>query len=189
MVLRLLKNTVCIYLAVSSLMPPYGKADLSLLSLTDPSIPSHWFWSCCFGFQSSDTDLWVWNIMAASNQNLSLAQKELLLWHQHLSHAGLSTVQSLVCHRRASKVDTVSDLVHLRDGPYLPCTYNMPKAPVMVFFAWPVRHQRPLTALLLSMKNLVPLLVKWCSKRGMLSRATALAVTTISLLSLVGTSL
>ena len=31
----------------------------------------------------------------ALNQNLSLAQKELLLWHHRLSHAGLSTIQNI----------------------------------------------------------------------------------------------
>eukprot|EP00804_Cyclotella_cryptica_P012739 CCRYP_019202-RA/>CCRYP_019202-RA protein AED:0.43 eAED:0.27 QI:0/0/0/1/0/0.5/2/0/558 len=84
------------------------------------------FWSRCFSFQAAERDVWARNILAASNQNLTLAQKELLLWHQRLSHAGLSTVQNISQQRRESNLSTLSDLVRLRDGPLLPYTYNVP---------------------------------------------------------------
>eukprot|EP00804_Cyclotella_cryptica_P004979 CCRYP_014091-RB/>CCRYP_014091-RB protein AED:0.37 eAED:0.31 QI:0/0/0/1/1/1/2/0/446 len=77
-------------------------------------------------FHTSDRDVWARNILAASNQNLTLAQKELLLWHQRLSHAALATVQNISRQRRDSCPSTSSDLVRLPDSPLLPCTYNVP---------------------------------------------------------------
>jgi hypothetical protein len=37
------------------------------------------FWSRCFAFQAPERDIWTRSILAASNQNLTLPQKELLL--------------------------------------------------------------------------------------------------------------
>eukprot|EP00804_Cyclotella_cryptica_P006881 CCRYP_020804-RA/>CCRYP_020804-RA protein AED:0.48 eAED:0.37 QI:0/-1/0/1/-1/1/1/0/621 len=103
---------------------PYGRANLPILPMC--SSDSSCFWSRCFAFQASDKDIWARNILAASNQNLTLAQKELLLWHQRLSHAGLSTVQNISRQRREPCPNNSSELVRIRDGPLLPCTYNVP---------------------------------------------------------------
>jgi hypothetical protein len=108
---------------------PYGRANLPVLCLVQsPFEHPQCFWSKCFGFKVWDQDLWARNILDASNQNLTLAQKELLLWHQRLSHAGLSSIHNLVCQRRSVKVESEEELVDLRSGPILPCTYNVPKA-------------------------------------------------------------
>ena len=86
------------------------------------------FWSRCFAFQESEHDVWARSILAASNQNLTLTQKELLLWQQRLSHAGLSTVQNISRHRRDSCPSGSSELVRICDGPLLPCTYSVPSS-------------------------------------------------------------
>ena len=105
---------------------PYGHANLPVLPMCSPNHSKSCFWSRCFAFQASDRDVWARSILAASNQNLTLAQKELLLWHQRLSHAGLSTVQNISRQRRDSCPSDSSELVRICDGPLLPCTYNVP---------------------------------------------------------------
>ena len=85
------------------------------------------FWTQCFGFSATVKDSWAKNILDASNQNLTLAQKELLLWHQRLAHAGISLVHNLVRQRRDTKVNSEEDIVDLRNGHSLPCTYNVPR--------------------------------------------------------------
>jgi hypothetical protein len=74
---------------------PYGHGNLPIFPLSLPDRTPRCFWARCFSFQASDQDIWTRSILDASNQNLSLAQKELLLWHHHLSHAGLSTIQNI----------------------------------------------------------------------------------------------
>ena len=66
---------------------PYGRANLPILPMRPSDAPPSCFWSRCFSFQATDRDVWARNILAALNQNLTLAQKELLLWHQCLSHS------------------------------------------------------------------------------------------------------
>eukprot|EP00804_Cyclotella_cryptica_P029108 CCRYP_005282-RA/>CCRYP_005282-RA protein AED:0.23 eAED:0.21 QI:0/0/0/0.75/0/0/4/0/1154 len=95
---------------------PYGRANLPILPMRSPENTSC-FWSRCFSFHTSEQDVWARNILASSNQNPTLAQKELLLWHQ---------LQNISRHRRDSHPSTSSDLVRLHSGPLLPCTYNVP---------------------------------------------------------------
>jgi hypothetical protein len=104
----------------------YGRGNLPILPLASSSGP-RCFWSRCFSFSGSDHKSWGDCITAAANQNLSLGQKELLLWHQRLAHANLATVQCLARQRRSSQVSSVDDLVQLCDGPVLPCTYHVPR--------------------------------------------------------------
>ncbi|KAL7475018.1 hypothetical protein ACHAW6_000952, partial [Cyclotella cf. meneghiniana] len=54
------------------------------------------FWAQCFAFTTADSKIWSQHLLAADNTNLSPAQKELLLWHHHLSHAGLTTIHNLL---------------------------------------------------------------------------------------------
>jgi hypothetical protein len=76
--------------------------------------------------EDDSADDWANLITSASNQNLTAAKKELLVWHHKLSHASLSTVHSLCRHKRMSKDVTVSDFVPYRDGPFLPCSHKIP---------------------------------------------------------------
>jgi hypothetical protein len=104
---------------------PYGLANLPIIPMSSSSNTS--LWSEIFLVSAEEKDIWGKNIMNARNQNLSPAQKEILLWHQKLSHAGLSKIHNL-CRLRKSIVKTKEDLLELRDGPYLPCNYNVPNA-------------------------------------------------------------
>ena len=105
---------------------PYGHANLPVLPMVEQHHAPTCLWARSFAFNADDKSIWSDNILAAANQNLSLAQKELLLWHQRLSHAGLSAVQNLCRQRRSKAVQSVEDLVDLRDGPCLPCTFDVP---------------------------------------------------------------
>eukprot|EP00804_Cyclotella_cryptica_P021897 CCRYP_000849-RA/>CCRYP_000849-RA protein AED:0.64 eAED:0.25 QI:0/0/0/0.5/1/1/2/0/599 len=92
---------------------PYGNGNLPILPLCPPDRAPHCFWTRCFSFHASDRDIWARSILAASNQNLSLAQKELLLWHHRLSHAGLSTIQNISRQRRTLTPSSTDELVRL----------------------------------------------------------------------------
>lgn len=107
---------------------PYGRANLPLLPLSN-SVDGC-LWSQCFGFSASDQDDWAQSITSAANQNLTNSQKELLLWHFKLSHASLSTVHDLCRQKQRRRVDlpSVQDFIKLRDGPILPCSFNVPNA-------------------------------------------------------------
>jgi hypothetical protein len=106
---------------------PYGAANLPILKLSDPDNPEC-RWLKCFSFRNTSPTLWSDNVMAAKNQNLTAAQKELLRWHQRLSHAGLTTIHNLCRQKRAARVDTVNELEAIREGAMLPCTFNVPAA-------------------------------------------------------------
>eukprot|EP00804_Cyclotella_cryptica_P018090 CCRYP_017614-RA/>CCRYP_017614-RA protein AED:0.43 eAED:0.20 QI:0/0/0/1/0/0/2/0/735 len=102
---------------------PYGHANLLTLPLAT-SQDKHCLWQQCFAFSSSDSAAWAPNVIATSNQNLSLAQKEIL----HLSYASLSTVHNLCCQTCGLTPRSPDDLVPLQEGHFLPCTYNVPNA-------------------------------------------------------------
>jgi hypothetical protein len=104
---------------------PYGAANLPLLKLSDPD-NLNCRWLQCFSFRNTSPSLWADNVIAANNQNLTAAQKELLRWHHRISHAGLSTIHNLCRQKRQPKVESVGDLVPIRDGAMLPCTFNVP---------------------------------------------------------------
>jgi hypothetical protein len=103
---------------------PYGRANLPLLPLS--SKDKSCFWSRCFNMEDDSADDWAKLITSASNQNLTAAKKELLVWHHKLSHASLSTVHSLCQQKKKSKNETVSDFVPYHDSPFLPCSHKMP---------------------------------------------------------------
>jgi hypothetical protein len=111
----------------TSLSAPYGKANLPILSMSQPDDPKC-LWSRCFSFDDTDPDFWARSLLDVKNMNLSNAQKELLRWHQKLSHAGLSTIHNLCRQKRTTKAKTVFELEAIRDGPMLPCTFNVPAA-------------------------------------------------------------
>jgi transposase InsO family protein len=108
------------------LLAPYGRANLPVLPMYVEGKSN--IWTYTFSFNATDRDIWKRNVLDEMNQNLSLAQKELLLWHQRLSHAGLTSVHNLCRVRRQPKVDSASDLVPLLTTTSLPCTFNVPGA-------------------------------------------------------------
>ena len=105
------------------LVAPYGMSNLPILPMF---VQGDDVWTSCFSYNAADRKAWVCHILDEQNQNLSLAQKELLLWHHRLSHAGLTSVHNLCLQKRTPKVKVESDLVALRGEPCLPCTHRMP---------------------------------------------------------------
>jgi hypothetical protein len=49
------------------------------------------FWTYAFAYSANDI-VQAKTILGSANNNLSSSQKELLLWHQHLSHANLAWI-------------------------------------------------------------------------------------------------
>ena len=112
-----------------TLVAPYNLANLPILPLVDSVTSPTGLWQECFGFTSEMRSAWARGTLDAENQNLSLAQKEILLWHQRLSHANISAIHNLARQKsRTKKVANENELVALRDGPLLPCTHNVPNA-------------------------------------------------------------
>ena len=58
----------------------------------------------------------------------SLAWKELLLWHQHLSYAGLTTIHNLHCGKKTPAAHFPSKLVLLCHLDLIPCKYKPPSS-------------------------------------------------------------
>jgi hypothetical protein len=98
---------------------PYGRANLPLLALSNSS--DLCLWSQCFAFNATDKLDWKKAILDSSDQNLTAPQKEFLVWHFKLSHAGLSTVHNLCRQKRKLKTNSAQEFMNLRDGPMLPC--------------------------------------------------------------------
>ena len=62
-----------------TLVAPYNYANLPILPLVDTVATPAGFWNECFGFNSEMREAWARGTLDAKNQNLSLAQKEILL--------------------------------------------------------------------------------------------------------------
>ena len=109
---------------------PYGHANLPVLTLaTDDMLSSiKDTWMEAFQVDIDEKDIWGQSILNERNQNLSAAEKELLLWHQKLSHAGLSQIQRLCSRQRQKKISTVDEFIAFRDSHNLPCKYNVSQA-------------------------------------------------------------
>jgi hypothetical protein len=61
----------------------------------------------------------VKSLLHQANTNLSASQKELLLWHQCLSHASVKWVQKLMCNRKWLP-GTADNKMALHSGPFIP---------------------------------------------------------------------
>eukprot|EP00956_Cyclotella_meneghiniana_P029850 scaffold73607_cov46-Cyclotella_meneghiniana.AAC.1 len=72
----------------------YRRANLPLLQMSSPTY-TRCLWSSTFAFPAVDQTSWARGIASAGNQNLTAAQKEVLLWHFKLSHAGMSSIHNL----------------------------------------------------------------------------------------------
>jgi hypothetical protein len=74
-------------------------SNLPLLPLANTNHNIRCFWSQAFGFNSSEfaaINAIKSSLLIVSNTNLSQPQKEVLLWHQRLSHASIPWIQSLM---------------------------------------------------------------------------------------------
>ncbi len=95
-------------------------SNLPMLPLGMPDHEYSSFWNEAFGY--SFTNLQAINkinsILGADNMNLSGSQKELLLWHQKLSHTSLSWVQMLM-HNRKWLTSCDNDDTALHSGPFI----------------------------------------------------------------------
>jgi hypothetical protein len=91
------------------------------LPLADTNHNVHCFRSQAFGFNSNEiaaiNDIKS-SLPTASNTNLSQAQKEVLLWHQCLSHASIPWIQSLMRHKQFLPCSN-ADGALLRKGPFI----------------------------------------------------------------------
>jgi hypothetical protein len=74
-------------------------SNLPLLPLADTIKNVRSFWLNPFGFTSSEfkeINAIKSSLLTANNTNLSQPQKEVLLWHQRLSHVSILWIQSLM---------------------------------------------------------------------------------------------
>ncbi len=85
------------------------------------------FWTEAFSF-TVDNLCQMKNILVDNNTNLSASQKELLLWHQHLSHASIRWVQSLM---QKKKWLTSEGNKSMHSGPFIVTKNNAPTPHVM----------------------------------------------------------
>jgi hypothetical protein len=79
------------------------------------------FWNEAFGFSVKnfhDINA-VKSLLHQANTNLSVSQKELILWHQHLSHTSVKWVQKLM-HDRKWLPGTADNKTALHSGPFIP---------------------------------------------------------------------
>ena len=79
------------------------------------------FWSNAFKFSDSTTLSFSINhsVLMQYNDNMSESQKELILWHQRLSHASISWIQPLMRDHKWLKSNYSENSLH--QGPFIPC--------------------------------------------------------------------
>jgi hypothetical protein len=76
------------------------------------------FWSDAFAYTASEAKAYP-TLLDSASVNLSAPQKEVLQWHQRLSHASISWIQCLMGnHKWLQDHDSLTSL-HL--GPFIPC--------------------------------------------------------------------
>jgi hypothetical protein len=76
------------------------------------------FWSNAFAYTANEAKTYP-TLIDAANVNLSASQKEVLLWHQRLSHASISWIQHLMHNRKWHQDHDLLTSLHL--GPFIPC--------------------------------------------------------------------
>jgi hypothetical protein len=77
------------------------------------------FWSNAFAYTESEAKAFP-TLLESANVNLSTSQKEVLLWHQCLSHASISWIQRLM-HNDCKWLQNHDSLTSLDLGPFIPC--------------------------------------------------------------------
>ena len=78
------------------------RSNLPIIPLSTANTTQWCFWTAAFGFSANCfQDLYkARNVLHQANTNLSHSQKELLLWHQRLSHASVKWIQVLMTERQ-----------------------------------------------------------------------------------------
>ncbi len=99
---------------------------LPLLPFVPSDIPTS-FWCDAFAYSAADVGQ-TKTILSSDNQNLSSFQKELLLWHQRLSHANLPWIKTLMCDRKW--LHNPATASSLPSGPFIPSTSWAPTCDV-----------------------------------------------------------
>jgi hypothetical protein len=102
------------------------RSCLPLLPFVPNDTPTS-FWCDAFAYSVANvaqTKL----ILSSENQNLSSSQKELLLWHQHLSHANLTWIQTLM--RDQKWLDNPTTASSLHTGPFMSSSSQAPACDV-----------------------------------------------------------
>ena len=96
------------------------RSNLPLLPIED-SFDRQNLWHAAF--HSSEQQVVAFstksNVLNKENENLSHAEKELLLWHHRLSHASLSWLQPLMRTKKWLATNDSTNALHI--GPFLPC--------------------------------------------------------------------
>ncbi len=102
------------------------RSCLPLLPFVPNDTPTS-FWCDAFAYSVTDvaqTKL----ILSSENQNLSSSQKELLLWQQHLSHANLNWIQTLMRDQKWLNDTTTASSLHT--GPFISSSSQAPTCDV-----------------------------------------------------------
>ena len=95
------------------------RSNLPMIPLALDNNTKQCFWAFGFSVDSFDDINTIKNILHQANTNLSLSQKELLLWHQHLSHASVKWIQAMMRDRKLLPINDGNDTaLHL--GPFIP---------------------------------------------------------------------
>ncbi len=91
------------------------RSCLPLLPFVPSDTPTS-FWCDAFAYSVANVAQ-TKSILSSANQNLSSSQDELLLWHQRLSHADLTWIQTLVHDQKWLDDLTTASFVHT--GPFI----------------------------------------------------------------------
>jgi hypothetical protein len=94
------------------------RSRLPLLPFVPSDMPTS-FWCDAFAYSAADVAQ-TKTILSSANQNLPGSQKELLLWHQRLSHANLSWIQTLMHDCKWLYNPATASSLH--SGPFIPST-------------------------------------------------------------------
>ena len=94
------------------------RSNLPLLKVCKDTPEQRILWHDAFSRQMHSYSAST-NVLDSDNVNLSAAEKELLLWHNHLSHASVSWLQPLMRTKKWLKDHTSPACLH--QGPFLHC--------------------------------------------------------------------
>ncbi len=95
---------------------------LPLLPFVPSNTPTS-IWCDAFAYSVADVAQ-TKSILSSAKQNLSSSQKELLLWHQRLSHANLTWIQTLMYDQKWLDDPTTASSLH--PGPFMSSSSQAP---------------------------------------------------------------
>ena len=97
------------------------RSNLPIIPLAHEASSKQCFWTKAFGFSADsfqDLNL-IRNVLHQTNTNLSQSQKELLLWHQRLSHASVKWIQALMRDQKWLPSNVSKNEPALHSGPFI----------------------------------------------------------------------